>query len=75
MRVVDAWNSLPNSVIKAKSIREFEAKLDKHWERQAIKYDFAKTIVFTGTPGEDLPKDDQDVFSASGQTKVTDLDI
>ncbi len=42
VRVVDAWNSLPNSVIKAKSIREFATKLDKHWERQAIKYDLQK---------------------------------
>ncbi len=45
IRIVDAWNSLPNSVIEAKTTAEFEVKLDKYWERQEIEYDFEKTII------------------------------
>ena len=31
-RVVNAWNNLPASVVKADSLNSFKNKLDKHWE-------------------------------------------
>ena len=39
-RVVDPWNSLPEEVISAPSIKSFERRLDKFWNNQTIKYDF-----------------------------------
>jgi len=43
-RVVDAWNSLPNSVIDAPSIKSFESRLDKHWSNHPLKYCYNSTI-------------------------------
>jgi len=43
-RVVDTWNSLPNSVITATSIKSFEARLDKYWKNQEIVYNFEAKI-------------------------------
>ena len=31
-RIVDLWNTLPQSVIDAKDVRQFEIWLDKYWE-------------------------------------------
>ena len=39
-RVVNPWNSLPVRVIEAPTLISFEGRLDKHWERHPIKYDF-----------------------------------
>ncbi|KAK3101681.1 hypothetical protein FSP39_005415 [Pinctada imbricata] len=33
-RITDTWNSLPNEVINAKSVKHFEIALDRHWEHQ-----------------------------------------
>ena len=44
-RVVDLWNSLPPSVIKAQSVRAFESRLDKFWMDQDIKYDYKSKVV------------------------------
>ena len=38
-RVVNMWNSLPDSVVNADSIDVFKSKFDKHWNSRAIKYD------------------------------------
>ena len=38
-RVQRLWNSLPQHVIDAKSVKEFEINLDKHWEDQPLMYD------------------------------------
>ncbi|KAH3692592.1 hypothetical protein DPMN_193143 [Dreissena polymorpha] len=43
-RVVDTWNSLPNSVITATSIKSFEERLDKYWKNQEIVYNFEAKI-------------------------------
>ena len=43
-RVVDVWNSLPDSVITAPSVHSFEARLDKHWKNQEIVYNFDAKI-------------------------------
>ena len=46
-RVVDVWNSLPDSVIDAPSLLSFERKLDKFWKNQPIKFDFEEALVTT----------------------------
>ena len=37
VRVVKAWNSLPDVV--SSSVKAFEAKLDKYWNDQPVKLD------------------------------------
>ena len=44
-RVVDLWNGLPPYVVSAKTVRAFEGKLDKHWSKQDIKYNYKSTVV------------------------------
>ena len=34
LRVTNKWNSLPESVISAKSVNDFKDKLDKHWSHR-----------------------------------------
>ncbi len=38
------WNSLPEEVVNAESVKIFEKKLDKFWKGQSIKYDHRATI-------------------------------
>ena len=46
-RIVNIWNSLPNSVVDACTVNAFKARLDKFWKHQAVKFDF--TADLTGT--------------------------
>ena len=39
-RIVNTWNSLPNSIVDANTVNAFKARLDKFWLHQAVKYDF-----------------------------------
>jgi hypothetical protein len=43
-RIVDIWISLPNEVITAKTVNNFEINLDKYWEAQEFKYDHTANI-------------------------------
>ncbi len=43
-RMVNTWNSLPEEVVNAESVKTFEKKLDKIWKQQRIKYDYKATI-------------------------------
>ncbi|KAK3090279.1 hypothetical protein FSP39_010600 [Pinctada imbricata] len=45
-RVIDIWNSLPESVVLAKTLYSFENRLDKFWANQPMKYDFEAEYVF-----------------------------
>ena len=38
-RVVNLWNSLPDSVVAAPSVDAFKGRLDKHWENLPSVYD------------------------------------
>ena len=46
-RVVDVWNSLPNSVVTAPSLNSFKSKLNKHWHGNELKFNASCYI-----PGE-----------------------
>ena len=37
IRVVNTWNSLPDSVVSAPSINTFKNRLDKHWSNEPLK--------------------------------------
>jgi len=45
-RIVNIWNSLPNTVVDVDTVCLFEACLDKLWMHQVVKYDF--TVDLTG---------------------------
>ena len=42
VRIVEIWNSLPESIIQAKTVKQFEIGLDEHWKHQECKYDFTQ---------------------------------
>jgi len=46
-RIVNIWNSLPNSVVDACTVNAFKASLDKFCKHQLVKFDF--TAYLTGT--------------------------
>ena len=43
-RIVDLWNTLPQSVIDAKDARQFEIRLDKYWEHQDVQFEYKASI-------------------------------
>ena len=50
------WNSLPNSVADACTVSAFKAWLDKFWQHQAVKVDFATDLTGTGNRSEEVIK-------------------
>ena len=48
-RALNAWNSLPNSVVLSDTDNTFKSKLDKFWQHQPIIYDFKADIQGTGS--------------------------
>jgi len=39
-RIVNIWNSLPNTVVDVDIVCLFKARLDKFWMHQVVKYNF-----------------------------------
>ncbi len=35
--LVNSWNSLPEEIVNAESVKSFEKKLDKFWKGQSIR--------------------------------------
>jgi hypothetical protein len=54
-RIVDLWNTLPQSVIDAKDVRQFEIRLDKYWEHQDVNLSTKPASKTRKTP-ETTPK-------------------
>ncbi|XP_053390990.1 uncharacterized protein LOC128553828 [Mercenaria mercenaria] len=44
-KVVVIWNSLPESIISAKTVLTFEVRLEKYWHIQDILYDLESDIA------------------------------
>jgi len=47
-RIVNIWNSLPNTVVDAGTVNTFKARLDKFWSHQVVKFDFTADLTGTG---------------------------
>jgi len=47
-RIVNIWNSLPNSVVDVDTVRLFKARLDKFWMHQDVLYDFTADLTGIG---------------------------
>ena len=52
-RVVNIWNSLPNSVGDACTVNAFKAHLDQFLQHQAVKFDFTADLTGTGNRSEE----------------------
>ena len=44
MRVVEPWNSIPDQIVGAPSLKSFERRLDKFWAGQDIRFNYEATI-------------------------------
>jgi len=55
-RIVNIWNSLPNSVVDACTVNAFKARLDKFWQHQLVKSDFTTDLTGTGNRSEEVIK-------------------
>ena len=53
-RVINKWNSLPNSVVSVNTTNTFKVRLDKFWHNQDIVYDFRAQLQGTGSCSEVL---------------------
>ena len=51
-RIVNIWNSLPNSVVKVDTVDTFQSRLDTFWTYQDVKYDFTAGLKETGDRSE-----------------------
>ena len=47
-RVLDVWNSLPESVVTAQSLNAFKNRLDKFWTDQDMRYSWEDVPAGTG---------------------------
>ena len=86
IRITEPWNSLPDTVVTAKSLKSFKTRLDKLWYNQDIVYDFEAPLRFinnrTGTrdlilidyENEELITEDTDSYDQN-RPKVSDQDI
>jgi len=44
VRVIKPWNYLPEEVVMSSSVKMFEARLDKFWKDQPMKYDYKEEL-------------------------------
>ena len=47
-RIIAIWNSLPDYVVDAHSVNVFKNRLDKHWCKQDILYDYESELSGIG---------------------------
>jgi len=47
-RIVNIWNSLPNSVVDVDAVCLFKARLDKFWMHQDVLYEFTADLTGIG---------------------------
>ena len=78
-RIVNPWNSLPDSVVDATSIAAFERRLDKHWANLDMKYvyDSNSPVVIKSDQSADfdIPNTDLDIQDHWGPSSSIHLCI
>ncbi len=45
LRAVAPWNDLPEVVVKEPSVKAFEGRLDKWWEKKDVKFQYRAEIL------------------------------
>jgi len=48
-RVIQIWNSLPDSVVESKSINSFKNNLDKFWQNEDVKFNWKANLTSAGS--------------------------
>ena len=48
-RAIPIWNSLPDSVVRAKTVNSFKNRLDQFWVNQDLYYDHRVEITGIGS--------------------------
>ena len=48
-RIINIWNSLPDSIVMVDTVNQFQNRLDKYWKNNDFVYDHRAT--YTGTGG------------------------
>jgi len=48
VRIVNIWNSLPDSVISANNVNTFKNRLDKFWANKELIFDYKSSLTGTG---------------------------
>ena len=59
LRVVDLWNSLPESVVSAPSLNSFKNRLDKFWKEYKLSEDPPQIKSHYSTEEVTLDNEDQ----------------
>jgi len=44
VRVLEHWNSLPQEVVMAPSVKTFEVRLDRFWKDQPMMFDYKEEL-------------------------------
>ena len=50
-RVVDVWNSLPDDVVRAPSLKMLKRRLDYHWRNETFLYNYKAPVTYTHATG------------------------
>jgi len=61
-RIVNIWNSLPNSIVDASTINAFKARLDKFWMHQTVKWFLQSTWLVPETDQKKLQSDNISIY-------------
>jgi hypothetical protein len=48
-RIIQVWNSLPDSIVEANSVNSFKNRLDKFWEQQDILFNWKAEVTGSGS--------------------------
>ena len=64
--MTDPWNTLLETIVRAKSINSFKNRLDLFWSNQAMLYHLEATLI-TGTGTLKLLVDDDDLINEESQ--------
>ena len=81
LRVVNTWNSLPESVVSAPSLNAFKNRLDKLWQHQEVKYSYKATLSIGcyyqpfDVPDEDMVVVIEDLVVTKEDLVVTKEDL
>ena len=44
-RIVNMWNSLPDAVVNSSTINQFKNRLDRHWSKQEMMYNYKAELT------------------------------
>lgn len=73
-RIVDVWNSLPEKVVTAKTVKQFEIRLDRVWEDQEMKYVYTEPYE-TGSGNPTLEIENEEEADTVAQIEPESIEV